>query len=86
MKPTWAQLDRVNAEARAAHFGRVVLTFIASVFFAFGWFTAKLLGAVWFVVAWVFAAVRLGWRDARGRPAELPAPPVESANAWVEVE
>jgi hypothetical protein len=73
-------LAEVNAAARAAHFGRAALTGIAAVLWAVGWLVGKLVAGVWFVVAWVFAAVRLGWRDARPKPVE------QAESGWVEVE
>lgn len=58
-------LDKITAEARAINFVRTLLTLIAGVLFTVGWVAAKICKAVWFVAAWTFAAVRVGWREAR---------------------
>lgn len=59
-------LDRITAEARAISFARTMLTVIAGILFGLGWVVAKTVKGVWFVAAWTFAAVRVGWREARG--------------------
>lgn len=59
-------LERITAEARAISFVRTLLTMIAGILFGLGWVIAKTVQGVWFVAAWTFAAVRLGWREARG--------------------
>jgi uncharacterized membrane protein YdjX (TVP38/TMEM64 family) len=61
-------VDRITAEARAAHPGRVLLTLIAGVLYGLGWLTAKTAAVAWLALAWSFAAVKVGWQDAR-RPA-----------------
>lgn len=58
-------LDKITAEARAINFVRTLLTLIAGVLFASGWVAAKVCQGLWFVAAWTFAAVRVGWREAR---------------------
>jgi hypothetical protein len=55
-------VDRVNTEAKEVHPGKLVLVAVASVFFAIGWVLAKLVLAV----AWVIAAVKVGWFEAGG--------------------
>lgn len=62
-------VDRITSEARQVSFGRTLLTIVAAVLFGIGWVVAKSFGAVWFVLAWCATAVRLGWSQARGRPA-----------------
>ncbi|SEF34383.1 hypothetical protein SAMN05421837_107354 [Amycolatopsis pretoriensis] len=59
--------DRINARAKALSAGRVALTVVAAVLFGLGWLIAKALGGAWFVLAWCFAAIQVGWNDARGR-------------------
>ena len=59
-------LGRITAHARAATFGRTILTVIAGLLYGIGWLVAKGLGGLWFVVAWMGAAVMVGWNDARG--------------------
>ena len=54
-------VDRVAAEARNVHVGRLLLTLLVGVFFAVGWVAGKAsLG-----VAWSLAAVKVGWAEAR---------------------
>jgi hypothetical protein len=59
--------DRISARAKALSAGRVALTVVAGVLFGVGWLVAKTLGGAWFVLAWCFAAMQVGWTDARGR-------------------
>lgn len=66
-----AVVDRITVEARQIHFGRVLLTVFASLFFAVGWVAAKTCQVLWLAVAWMFAAVKVGWQDAR-KPAARP--------------
>jgi hypothetical protein len=61
-------VDRITAEARATHPGRALLTLIAGVLYGLGWLAAKTVAVVWLALAWSFAAVKVGWQDAR-RPA-----------------
>lgn len=58
-------LDKITAEARAISFVRTVLTLLAGILFGVGWVAAKTCQVLWFIGAWVFAAVRVGWREAR---------------------
>jgi hypothetical protein len=61
----WVPVDRITAEARETHPGRALLTLVAAVLFGMGWLAAKAVGVVWLVLAWSFAAVKVGWQDAR---------------------
>jgi len=59
-------LDQITREAQEVRFGRVLLTVLATVFFAVGWSVARLFLAV----AWCAVAVRTGWQEGRyGGPA-----------------
>jgi hypothetical protein len=58
-------VDRITAEAREAHPGRALLTLIAGVLYGLGWLAAKTVAVLWLAVAWSFAAVKVGWQDAR---------------------
>lgn len=72
--------DRITAEARQQDFRRTALTFlralltgIAATLYALGWITFKTLAGLWFIAAWIGAAVKVGWQEARagdagGRP------------------
>jgi hypothetical protein len=63
-------LDRITTEARQIQFRRVLLTLFAGLFFAIGWSVAKLFGALWLVVAWSAAAVKVGWQEGRKAAAD----------------
>lgn len=60
----WELLRRVQWRAVGLGSARVVLTVLAVPLFAGGW----LVGVVPVAVAWVCAAVALGYEAARGRP------------------
>jgi len=64
--------DRITADARQINFRhtalaalRALLTAIAAVLYAVGWITFKTLAGLWFAAAWVGAAVKVGWQEAR---------------------
>jgi len=61
-------VDRITAEAREARPGRALLTLIAGALYGLGWLAAKTVAVVWLALAWSYAAVTVGWSDAR-RPA-----------------
>lgn len=60
-------LDEVRAEAKQldpADVGRLIATVVASILYAVvGWLPARIIRLAWVVLAWSFAAVKLGWRD-----------------------
>lgn len=56
----------ITAEARAIPLSKLLLTLIAAVLFGVGWVVAKAFMGIAFVLAWCAAAMRVGWRDARG--------------------
>jgi hypothetical protein len=58
-------VDKITAEAREVHFGRAVLTVVAALLYGIGWVTAKVVGGVWFALAWAWTAVKVGWTEAR---------------------
>ena len=60
-----AVTQRITAEARETHFWRTVLTVIAGLLFGLGWITYKAVAGLWFVLAWVGTAVKVGWQEAR---------------------
>jgi len=60
-----ALTERITVEARQIHFWRTVLTVVAGLLFGVGWVAAKSLAALWLVVAWCAAAVKVGWQEAR---------------------
>lgn len=62
------RLDRITAEARQVHFGRVVLTVIAAVLYGIGWIAARTFGVIWLAAAWTAVAVKVGWVEGRKPP------------------
>lgn len=54
------------------HPGRMLLTFVAAMFFAVGWVIAKVARAVWLVVSWSIAAIRVGWQEGFKAPDSAP--------------
>lgn len=54
-------VDEISERARKVSFGRSLLTFVASVLYAFGWLVSK----AWLALVWCAIAVHVGWRDAR---------------------
>jgi hypothetical protein len=57
--------ERVSAEAREIHPGRILLTMVAAFFYALGWSLGKLVNGVLLTVTWSMAAAKVGWQDAR---------------------
>ena len=58
-------VDEITERAQQVHFGRVLLTVFAALFYAIGW----LAGAVFMALAWSGTAVKVGWLEARRRNA-----------------
>lgn len=59
--------DEVAEEARNLSALKLVLTVLAVPFFVVGWLASKAVRALAFVAVWAWAAVKVGWRDARRR-------------------
>lgn len=59
-------VDRISAQARDVHPGRVLLTLLAGLFFGLGWVAFKVCAVVWLAFAWCAVATREGWHEARG--------------------
>lgn len=60
---TSVPIDQIRARVVRVDIARLVLTLLACVPYALGWFTGASVRAVEFTIA----AVRIGWRDGRGR-------------------
>jgi hypothetical protein len=60
--------DRVTAETRDIHFGRLLATVLAGFFYLIGWLTARTFRITWFALAWSATAVRVGWREGFAQP------------------
>jgi hypothetical protein len=58
-------VDRISAEARQVHLGRVLLTLLVGVFWLLGWLAGKATLAVGFA----YAAAKIGFQEARGTEA-----------------
>jgi len=58
-------VDRIQAEAREVHLGRILLTLLVGVFFLLGWLAGKATLAVGFS----YAAAKVGFQEARGAEA-----------------
>lgn len=60
--------QRVGVEARRVTFhpGRFLLTLLAAPFWLTSWLMFWVLAVTGGVVRWFWAAMRLGWQDARG--------------------
>ena len=61
-----AVTDQVRAEARKLDPLKVLLTLLMVVPFVVGWLAAQTVRAFWFVAAFAWTAVIVGWRTARG--------------------
>lgn len=58
-------LDRITSQAREIRFSRVLLTVLASVFYAAGWVAARTFALVWLAMTWTAVAVKVGWQEGR---------------------
>lgn len=54
-------VERIAAEARDVHVGRILLTMLALIPFAVGWIAGKVVLSI----AWVGLSVKAGWIEAR---------------------
>jgi hypothetical protein len=54
-------IERIQAEAREVHFGRTLLTLLVGVFWLLGWLAGKATLALGFV----WAAAKVGFKEAR---------------------
>lgn len=59
------RVDRITAQARAWPAGRTLLALLAAVLVGVGRVAFAASAALWLVVTWCAAAVRVGWDDAR---------------------
>ena len=63
----WADIERIDTEARKVKPGRLALTGIASVLYALGWLVGKVFMIAALAIRWTIAAIAIGWRDATAR-------------------
>jgi hypothetical protein len=61
-------VDRVSAEARQVDLGRALLTLLVGCFWLVGW----LVGKATLGIAFVWAAAKVGYADARGEAGRPP--------------
>jgi hypothetical protein len=66
-------LDLISTEARKAKPGRALLALIGGLLFMLGWLLCKSWQWAFFAGAWAFTAVRVGWRQAQGKPLSQPS-------------
>lgn len=66
-------LDAISERARSARPGRALLALIGGLLFAAGWLAAKAFRVLFFSGAWAWAAMAVGWRQARGEPPRGPS-------------
>ena len=59
---------RIEAEMPNVQIGRWIVTVIASLFYVLGFIAARAARLTVFVVAFVVAAVRLGWQEGYAKP------------------
>ena len=59
---------RISTEARDVHFGRTVLTILATLLFGLGWIAAKAVTLTWLALAWSATAIKVGWQEGRKLP------------------
>jgi len=57
-------VEDITRQAREIKLGRTLLTWIGVLLFALGWILRKTVTVLWLAGAWVFVAIREGWREA----------------------
>lgn len=62
----------ITEQAREARPGRALLSVIGWLLFMIGFLAAKSFRVAFFCGAWAFAAMVVGWRQARGEPLRQP--------------
>ena len=65
-------LQIVHEQASRVTWGRVILGTVGFVLFGIGWLAARTLKVLLYTFAWSWAAMSVGWRQARGEAARLP--------------
>ena len=55
--------------AREIKLGRTLLTLLAGLFYVLGWVAAKVVGVIWFGIAWSYTAAKVGWNEGRASSA-----------------
>jgi len=58
-------VDDITTRAKEIHFGRVMLTILAGIFYGIGWITARTFGVLWLALTWSAVAVKVGWQEGR---------------------
>jgi hypothetical protein len=66
-------LAAVTERAQAASPGRTALAIVGGLLFAIGWVVAKAAHLAFYCSAWSWAAVAVGWRQARGEAPRGPS-------------
>lgn len=67
MTTTFAHVvECIDTEARSLDPRRVLLTVLAAPLFAVGWVVGQVFRVVWLVFTWLWTALVVGFRTARG--------------------
>lgn len=64
------RMDRINSRARQYQLGKSLVALATLLPFLLGWSARKLVLVVWVVLAWLWAAVVVGWQSAAGPPSD----------------
>jgi hypothetical protein len=80
-------LDAISTDARQAKPGRALLALIGAPLFAIGWLACKVFRVLFYAGAWCFSAVKVGYRQAAGKPLTQPTyEAVVAENEWLKAE
>jgi len=63
--PDRLAVDDITRQAREIQPARTVLSWVAAALFFVGWLAYQTCAVAWLIAAWVFVAVREGWRAAK---------------------
>lgn len=66
-RPLAAVAARVERRAEPIRVGRALLTLLAALFFALGWFVGMVFRGSALALGWAVTAARIGFGDGRGR-------------------
>ena len=66
-------IDAITADARQARPGRAVQGLIGGIFFGIFWCLGKTFMLIFMSGAWCASAAKMGWRQAQGKPLNVPS-------------
>lgn len=67
--------QRIDARARSARPGPILVAVLVGLAMALGWVLAKLAGLGWYTVAWLGSAFVEGWKTGWDSRPQVTAPP-----------